>query len=219
MHSLTIDVHGLDCPSEVKIIRAALRPHVADEQVRFDLINAHVLIEMRTSGPSAETLVNAINRAGLRAQVCTGHGAEKTNTDSPGSRLEAVLFASSGLLLVAAFVAQLVQEQFALLAPLHFFSGTNSSLAVKAMLSIAALLGASLALPKAWAAVKNLRADMHVLMGIAVAGALLLGESVEAAMVAFLFAVSLRLEQWSVARARDSVTALLQLSPPEALVV
>ena len=62
-------------------------------------------------------------------------------------------------------------------------------------------------LPKAWYALRNRRADMNLLMVFAVIGAVFLGEWMEAGMVAFLFAVSLQLEAWSVRRARHSIGA------------
>ncbi|MEO2090286.1 MAG: heavy metal translocating P-type ATPase, partial [Gemmataceae bacterium] len=70
--------------------------------------------------------------------------------------------------------------------------------------------------PKAWVAAKRLRPDMNLLMTVAVAGAVGLGEWLEAASVAFLFALSLALEAWSVGRARRAVAALMDLTPPSA---
>jgi Cd2+/Zn2+-exporting ATPase len=57
---------------------------------------------------------------------------------------------------------------------------------------------------------------MHVLMLVAVAGAMALGEWCEAATVAFLFALALLLESWSVERARLAIRALMDLAPPTA---
>src|SRR4030095_7354288 len=57
---------------------------------------------------------------------------------------------------------------------------------------------------------------MHVLMLVAVAGAMSLGECCEAATVAFLFALALLLESWSVERARLAIRALMDLAPPTA---
>jgi Cd2+/Zn2+-exporting ATPase len=56
-------------------------------------------------------------------------------------------------------------------------------------------------------------------MTVAVVGALAIGEFLEAATVAFLFALSLALEAWSVGRARRAVAALMALSPETARVI
>ena len=85
-------------------------------------------------------------------------------------------------------------------------------------LEILAWIGATVAgtryvAPKAWYSLKTLRPDMNLLMVVAVTGALLLGEWFEASTVAFLFALSLLLERWSVGRARRAVEALLDLTP------
>jgi Cd2+/Zn2+-exporting ATPase len=66
---------------------------------------------------------------------------------------------------------------------------------------------------KAWYALRGLRPDMHLLMTIAVAGAIGIGEWFEAATVTFLFALSLVLEGWSVGRARHAIGQLLDLAP------
>jgi Cd2+/Zn2+-exporting ATPase len=55
-------------------------------------------------------------------------------------------------------------------------------------------------------------------MTLAVLGAIGIGELLEAATVAFLFALALLLESWSVGRARRAVRALLDVAPPTARV-
>nr|WP_084300979.1 heavy metal translocating P-type ATPase [Pseudophaeobacter arcticus] len=84
---------------------------------------------------------------------------------------------------------------------------------------VAVALGVWLVLPKAWYALRNLSPDMNLLMVAAVAGAISLGEYFEAATVAFFFALSLTLESWSVGRARNAVSALLNLAPATARVI
>src|SRR5690606_33821239 len=67
---------------------------------------------------------------------------------------------------------------------------------------------------KAWYAARGLRPDMNLLMTVAIAGAIVIGEWFEAATIAFLFALSLTLESWSVGRARRAIAALVDLAPP-----
>ncbi|HCJ81999.1 MAG TPA: heavy metal translocating P-type ATPase, partial [Erythrobacter sp.] len=81
------------------------------------------------------------------------------------------------------------------------------------------LFGVWLVAPKAWSSARRVSPDMNLLMVVAVAGAIGLGEFFEAATVAFFFALSLYLESWSVGRARNAVAALLDLAPPSARVI
>jgi Cd2+/Zn2+-exporting ATPase len=85
---------------------------------------------------------------------------------------------------------------------------------VRLIYAAAIVCGAWFVAPKAWFALRRMRPDMNLLMTIAVIGAILIGEWFEAATVAFLFALSLTLEAWSVARARRAVEALMDLASP-----
>ncbi|MCC7032495.1 MAG: cadmium-translocating P-type ATPase [Acidobacteria bacterium] len=69
---------------------------------------------------------------------------------------------------------------------------------------------------RAWTALGRGTLDINALMVIAVAGAIVIGEWEEAAMVVFLFAVAQWLESRSVERARRAIRSLLDLTPPQA---
>ena len=83
----------------------------------------------------------------------------------------------------------------------------------------ATLAGGLLVFPAAWKALLKWKLDMNVLMTVAVAGAWIIGEYGEAAAVVFLFSLSELLESWAATRARRAVHALLELSPPTAVVI
>ena len=85
--------------------------------------------------------------------------------------------------------------------------------AARGLYLLAMLAGGWFVLPKAWLAARALRPDMNLLMTVAVAGAVAIGEWLEGATVAFLFGLSHLLESWSVGRARRAVEALLDLAP------
>ena len=85
------------------------------------------------------------------------------------------------------------------------------------LLLAAALVGGSNFFPKAVLAVRRHRLDMNFLMTVAILGALLIGEPIEAAAIAALFSLAELLEAAAVTRARRSVEELIRLAPERAL--
>ncbi|MFW6084020.1 MAG: heavy metal translocating P-type ATPase, partial [Gemmatimonadota bacterium] len=73
--------------------------------------------------------------------------------------------------------------------------------------------------PKGIRALLTLKLDMNFLMTAAILGAVLIGEPLEAAAIAFLFSLAELLEHHAVVRARSSVDELLRLAPERATVV
>ena len=124
--------------------------------------------------------------------------------------------ATSGLFPGAGFVVQVLTGGSSYLLGA---SESPPSIFVRGLFITSAIVGSSIVLPKAWIAPRRGRMDMNVLMIVAVAGAIGIGEFAEAATVSFLFAVSLALEAWSVSRARRAIEALMQLVPDTARVL
>lgn len=120
------------------------------------------------------------------------------------NRLETISLVVSGILVGGALLAQ---------------SLAVGSIAVTAGLAISAMLsGGWFLLPKAWVAVRQFRPDINLLVVIAVLGASIIGEWVEASAVVFLFGVAEWLEGWADRRARRATKALLEIAPKYALV-
>ena len=82
-----------------------------------------------------------------------------------------------------------------------------------------ALIGGWNFFPKGLRALATLKLDMNFLMTAAILGAVLIGEPLEAAAIAFLFSLAELLEHHAVVRARNSVDELLRLAPERATVV
>ncbi len=81
---------------------------------------------------------------------------------------------------------------------------------------VAVVAGAVFPARRAWSALRRGVLDINALMVIAVAGALVIGEWEEAAVVVFLFSVAQWLESQSIDRARAAIRTLLDLAPIEA---
>lgn len=69
-----------------------------------------------------------------------------------------------------------------------------------------------------WAAIKNRQFNMVLLMTVAILGAIVIGEYVEAASLAFLFSLAELLEGYAIERARNSLRQLMTLTPDTAQV-
>jgi Cd2+/Zn2+-exporting ATPase len=82
-----------------------------------------------------------------------------------------------------------------------------------------ALVGGWIFFGKGVRAAGALALDMNFLMTVAILGAIGIGDYMEAAAIAFLFALAELLEHYSVDRARASVETLLELAPQVARVV
>lgn len=214
-------IRGMDCAEEVAVLKQAVGPMVGgEERLTFDILNGRMTVLPGPTEVFAEAVQQAVARTGMRAEVWQG---EEKASDGGGfwqRRGRTILTAASGTFTLAGFLshawiaggieAALGSEGMGLAHDVPFVA--------KVLYTLGILAGAWYILPKAWYAARRLRPDMNLLMTVAVVGAALIGEWFEAAVVAFLFAVSLALESWSVGRARRAIAALMELAPPSARV-
>lgn len=197
----TLAVRGLDCPTEAATLRRALEGAPGVLELGFDYGKGHMIVRHDPSATGPQTLIRQVaDRAGMSATLVKA--IEPPSRPSLWSRHgHWLLTAASGLALLAGVVLDL-----ALAAP----SGGRIAYA------LAVVLGGAPLLPRAVAALRVPRLDMHVLMTIAVIGAVALGQWDEAATVAFLFGLSEALEAMSLERARRAVRSLLDVTPETA---
>jgi Cd2+/Zn2+-exporting ATPase len=201
-------VRGLDCADEVALLRRALEPLAGVQELGFDLLQQRLLVRYDAGRVEPRALAAAIAQTGLHAEPWA-ESAEPARVPPAWPLL------LGGAALLAGMLVHLLSG--ASLA--HALAGADPPL-VSRLLDLLAVLACGLPLlPRAFAAARSLRPDMHLLMAVAIAGALALGDVLEAGTVAFLFALSLRLEGWSAARARRAVAGLLELQPGEVSVL
>jgi len=211
-------IEGFDCAEEVRILTAqfARVPGIVD--LEFDIIRARMTVTFDDAAVSTAEIVEAVAGTGMRAVPWNALGAPAGGgLWSEHRRL--ILAGLSGVLLLAGFLMH-AWSFGGFAAAFGFGTPRETRLPWGAYVAYAASIAAGIWLvaPRAWGALRRAQPDMHLLMCVAVAGAVLLGEWFEAASVTFLFAVALQLEQWSMGRTRRAIAALLDLSPPTARV-
>ena len=208
-------IRGLDCAEEVSSLKRELGPLVGgDHNLGFDILNSKLTVAAGVPATPGEVRA-AVARARMRAEPWQDNNAAPADGGFwERNRRTALTAASGGLLLAAAGVHAALSGPRAALLEAGATAGPPA--AVMALYLVSILAGVWAVLPKAWGALKRLRPDMNLLMVVAVVGAVAIGQWLEAATVAFFFALSLALEAWSVGRARRAVAALMALTPPEA---
>lgn len=206
-------IEDLDCPTEARLLKEVLEKHKGVQGIVFDYLNHHMIVTLDRDVLEVDEVIRLVRTAGMHAKVADQDAPETVRWwQHNGRTLMALL---SALCLLGGFVNHLAKDggmQGWLSGP----DGASVPLAAIWWYVAAIVFGGYFVLPKAYAAFKLKRPDMHLLMVVAVFGAVLIGEWAEAGTVTFLFAVALLLEQWSLSKARRAVAALMELAPQKA---
>ena len=191
-------VEGLDCSEEVVILERRLKPLNGMEAISADVIGQRLHVKYDAAKLTTAAMVDAVGQTGMRMWL----EHDEPLVSDAGVRTRLRLTAGSGAATVAGGGALLLG-----------YDGLGSALLVGAT-----MLGAVFPARRGWAAVRTRSVDINVLMVVAVAGALALGELLEAASVVFLFSLAQWLEVRTLERARQAIRALIELAPRQALV-
>jgi len=215
MAQIDFQIRGLDCAEEAAALKAQLQPLPGVREMRFDVLNSRINVVYDEALATPQDLIEAVARSGMKAEPYDPARRASGRKSAWARRGRAAMTAAAGLLTAAGFLAHALAHGFSdALACAH---GAADFPLAPALLFFGAVVCAGwFVFPKAWVALRRRRPDMNLLMTLAVLGAIGIGQWFEAATVAFLFALSLTLESWSVGRARRAIAALMALSPPKA---
>jgi len=191
-------VEGMDCNEEVVILERRLKPLVGLEALSADLIGQRLHVKYDAAKLTTSAIVDAVGETGMRMWL--EHEEPVLGGSVLGWRWKLML-ACGGLLASAAVLAMLGLPR----AALPFYLAASAA-------------GIIYPLRRCLTAARARTLDINVLMVIAVAGALALGDWPEAASVVFLFGVAQWLEVRTMEHARQAIRALIDLAPREALV-
>ncbi|MCC6992523.1 MAG: heavy metal translocating P-type ATPase [Acidobacteria bacterium] len=210
LRDVRLRVPAMDCADEVALVRSAVETDAGVVAVAFDLVHARVDLTIDPALTSEAKLREAIAKTGLAVEAMPTADATVAAAPRPPARMTDVLL-SGGLFfagwIVDGAAAESWTEAFFGHAETAALGHAHAPGAVP-LYAAAVVVGLWRMWPRALAALRHLRLDMHVLVCLSAAGAAAIGQWAEAAAVAFLFAVAHRLEAWSLERARDALATV-----------
>ena len=196
---LLLRVPAMDCPTEEGQIRRALEAFTDIRRLSFDLPARMLRIDVPTEHWA--NVQAAIGKAGFDAELLS----EPAQVDAAQAR-------NQFLQPVAALMVSIVAEAVAYAAPETLFW----KLLGMGIAGVAVALSGLSVFKKGMTAVLRGQLNINALMSVAVAGAFVIGEWPEAAMVMALYAIAELIEARAVERARNAIKSLLDLAPQEA---
>ena len=196
---LLLRIPTMDCPTEEGEIRRALEGFPAIRRLSFDLPARMLRIDVPTEHWA--DVQAAIGKVGFDAELLS----EPVQVDAAQAR-------NQFLQPIAALTVAIVAEAVAYAAPETLFW----KLLGMGIAGVAIALSGLSVFKKGMGAVLRGQLNINALMSVAVAGAFVIGEWPEAAMVMALYAIAELIEARAIERARNAIKSLLDLSPQEA---
>ena len=192
-------IEGMDCHEEVTILEQRLKRLAGLESLDADVLGQRLSVKYDAAKLSTSLIAEAVAQTGMRAWL-----EHEEPRPAAGSHVwRDALILMSAVLVGAGFVVELT-------------AGDRRWAALPFALAI--VTGGVHTAKRAWMSVRGRTLDIYVLMLVAVAGAVALGQWSEGASVVFLFALAQLLESRAMERARGAIRALMDLAPQTALV-
>lgn len=211
--AVTFQVPDMDCPTCLAKIQGHLGRLDGVLEVEGSPVSRTLDVELDPERVDAERIQDEMQRLGYAARHREGDRPWEAGPSTWATGQARLAYASMALFLLGWLLELLGPNPRLLTLPLHdVFLPDLFFLA-------AAGVGGWNFFPKGVRAARALALDMNFLMTVAILGAIGIGEYVEAAAIAFLFALAELLESYAVDRARRSVESLMEMAPDVARVV
>ena len=197
LHSVRFRVPDLDCAEELRLIERGLRELPGIVALEPNYLVRGLRVEFDPARLDESAVARRLREIGFPGEIVA---APVLAVTTPPARRPVL---RPGTLLAAVLLA---------LATVGWLWVGDEPLVIG--LAIAATLAAGVDVARAaWRAIRLRAIDMNVLMTVAAVGAIATGHHFEAATAMLLFGVSLWLEDFSYARARSAVAALVECAP------
>lgn len=197
------EVEEMHCGDEVAILENKLSPLPGVEGLAADIVSRRLRVKHHPAQTSRHELITAIGETGMTARTA-GVGTPEQRLPSVWIRHRIIILtAASGCLTALGLLLSLLGHPSGTTVPMYF---------------AAVVSGGYYIARRGFLAARQLHLDMNFLMTIAVLGAMLIGEWVEAATITFLFALAQVLESRTMDRARNAIRSLMDVAPPQAFV-
>lgn len=208
----------MDCSEEVSLLRRELSKVAGVYELQFDIFQARMRVEFDPGRTSLEAIQASVSGTGLKCEPWIGDDQpERARREVLVRRIMA---AASLVFLAAGAAVQSVLHGGTVLELLaHQRHEHTPHAGVVSLFALSIAAGFAPFVKKAWASLRAARPDMNLLVAISICGACILGEWMEGASLAFLFALAVQIEGWSASRARQAVTGLFMAAPAEAAVL
>lgn len=205
----TCSIPDMECTDCADRIESAIKGQDGILDLSLSVISQKATVHFDPSIIDVGRIRSVVRDAGYTVQVAD----EASNEEESGADWEKVRTAVAGVLFVVGLGWPFAYPE----------GGQNAlwqgALGVADVLFIGtALVGGFNFFPQGWRSLRSLSLDMNFLMTAAIFGALVIGEYVEAAAIAFLFSTAELLEDYAIDRARNSLRAMMELAPEMAVV-
>lgn len=198
VHKTVFSISGLDCADCAAKLEKRILSLTGIHSVQVNFATSKLIVEHTASEAD---IVKTVQQAGYSVER-EGNGSQESRPEWWKNRRTQTT-AAAGILLILAVAMEWIGVSDNVIIPLYVAT---------------AVIGGYPSAKSAFYGLKSFSFDMNTLMTMAVLGALFIGEWSEGATVAFLFSFGNTLQTYTMDKTRQSIRALMELAPPEALV-